>query len=420
MESIIQNEVFLTVALILLVSKIFSMLFGRIGLPQILGPIFAGIVIGFMNVGFMDIADDTKNILEIVGEIGVIFILFIAGMEVDFKEIKSTGAASFAVAAAASLVPIAGCFLLCFLFRGTIGTDPMTYLFFGIATATSISITISVLREMNLLHGKLGTILSSAAIIDSVIGLFLLALVLGGGNHGNAVIPIDGGIIEVAVSVVLFFAAAILIGYVLRLIFKQLAKKYDKRRRIFSLVLCFLFAYASDRFFGVSHIIGAFCAGVVISNISITKHVEDSVDNMNHLFFAPVFFAYIGIKYNLIGFDVGKLLFGLLFVVVAMLTKAIGCGAGARLFKMNNRQAAFIGTGMMSCGEVVVIIAAKGVNAGIAGVGDWFMPYAILLVIVTSVMTPIFMKLLNRKNDIEPALHNLMTDKPLMTLHTDK
>lgn len=387
----------LDLAIILLSTKMLGLLMRKLGLPQVVGALIAGLLIGpaiwSPMTGGSFIPVQESNFLNLLAELGVIMLMFSAGLETDLKELKSTGLVASVIAALGVVVPLGLGFAIAIPFFSLADIHGiLSCVFIGvIATATSVSITVETLREMGRLKGRVGTTILSAAIIDDVIGIIVLTLIIGLKN------PSEGTpFYMVIVNTVIFFAIAIGVGIGLNFLFKWLAKKYPNRRRvpILSLVVCFLYAYVGERFFGIADITGAYLAGIMLSNLKQTEYIGRKVDINSYMLFSPVFFASIGIKTSFENFDPNILLFALLFVVVGILGKVIGCGAAAKLCKFNTKDSMRIGVGMVARGEVALIVAQRGIAEGI--IPSSYLTAVILLVIVTSLLTPVLMKVLYR------------------------
>lgn len=379
-------EVFLDLAIILVAAKFFGTLFRKIGLPQVVGMLIAGLLIGPNILGLVK----QSEFLVAMAELGVIMIMFTAGLETDLKELKSTGPAAALIAALGVVVPLGGGYLLYSLFHGNfaeVGSHEFfAAIFMGIIiTATSVGITVETLREMGRLKGKVGIAILSAAIIDDIIGIILLTFVIGFKNPGSN--PMN-----VIVNTIAFFAFVGIVGYIVYKIFKYLDKKYPHRRRvpIYGFAVCLLFAYVAEHYFGIADITGAFAAGIMLCNIRSSEYIVEKIDINSYMIFSPIFFASIGIKAEITNVTVNILAFSIVFVAVALLTKILGCGIGAKLCKFDNKDSFRIGVGMMARGEVALIVAQKGLNAGL--MEPVYFTSVIFLVIISSVVTPIILK----------------------------
>ncbi len=391
---------FLDIAIILFSTKFCGILLKRIGLPEVVGGLIAGFLIGPTLLG----AVKGSNFLQTLAEIGVIMIMFTAGMETNLKQIKETGKASFVITTLGVVVPMGAGFLLACLFNGGFNAPReqiLQNIYYGVVlTATSVSITVAVLKELGKLSGKTGTAIISAAILDDIIGLCILSYVLSLKDASeNSLI--------VLLNIFLFFVFAVVFGFIMYYVFRYLSKKYPHNRRmsIFSLVFCFLMVYIAESVFHVADITGAFIAGVVISNIKTTKYIESRIDISAYMMFAPIYFASIGINSAFGAFDSSLLWFGVLYIIIGLLTKVIGCGIGAKMCGFSTMSSLFIGIGMMPRAEVMLITMQKGMDKGF--MSNAFLPYALGLVVISSLLAPIFLKLTNKEEEVKPMLNGV-------------
>lgn len=400
----------LELALILIFTKVLGLVMKKLGLPQVVGAIIAGLLLGGAIwspvTGGAFVPVRRSDTLGIIAEIGVIMIMFSAGLETDLKELKSLGLVATLIAAFGVIVPLGLGFLVAMPFFGTASMSAvLSCVFVGvIITATSVSITVETLKELGRLKGKVGTAILSAAIIDDVIGIVILTIVTGladgsGANQGAVAV-------DTVIKTVLFFVVAIGFGLLLNRLFKWLIKKYPHRRRIpiMGLAVCFLYAFSAEHFFGIADITGAYLAGIILSNLKETGYIENKVDVGSYMIFSPVFFAYIGIKTTFEGMSLSVLLFAVLFVLAGIGGKIIGCGGAAKLCKFSSRDSLKVGVGMIARGEVALIVANKGVESGI--IPPVYLSAVILLVIVSSLLAPVLLKLLF-KNDGKAAARPL-------------
>ena len=403
-----------TMAIILLSTKTLGLLMRKIGLPQVLGYILAGILIGGAIWGFIPGVNEDMLFplhqsaeLKAFAEVGVILVLFMAGLETDLSELKRTGLVSLLIALGGVLLPLGLGILAGGMFLGF--TKFLSCVFIGtIMTATSVGITVETLREMGKLKGRVGTTILSAAIIDDVLGIIVLSIVLSIDGASGASSPVLGAINpsgNVAISILwmaLFFVVAIGLGVILSKLFTRLEQKHPKTRRqlIYSLVVCFAYAFIAEYVFGVADITGAYIAGVILStNHKSAAYVDKRVNTNTYMIFGPVFFANIGIGMRFDQMDIKVFLFGLVFVVFAILGKIIGCGVVAKATKFSFKDSLKVGVGMIARGEVALIVTSKGVDAGI--IDQKYMTVVVMLVLVSSVLAPILLKLLfkNDKDD---------------------
>jgi len=384
-------NILLELAIILLSTKALGIVMRKLGLPQVVGALIAGLVVGPCLIG----AVHPSGTISILAEIGVIMIMFSAGLESNLKEIKLTGKAAFIVASLGVVVPLSLGFLLAALFGGGFaGADQLKilqYVFVGIImTATSVTITVETLREMGKLKTEAGTIILSAAIIDDVIGIILLSVIMGINNPDVQPLLVIG-------KNVLFFVLAIGVGIGLHFLFKWLSKRYPHHRRvpIFAFVACLLYAYCGEHFFGVADITGAYIAGILFSGISVSDYIDQKIDVNAYMIFAPVFFANIGLRADFSAISLDMLWFTLAFVAVAVLSKFAGCYGASRLLKNDRQSSLIIGFGMIARGEVALIVTQRGIDSGL--VPSSYLVVAMSLVIVSSLLAPIILRLLYKK-----------------------
>ena len=390
--------ILLELALILLFTKLFGIICKKIGLPQVVGFLIAGLLIGPCVLGWVN----PSETLKIIAELGVILIMFSAGVETDLKELKQNGLAATLVAMAGVLLPLGGGFLIAAAFNGGFeGIDSLKvlqYVFVGVVmTATSVSITVETLKELGKLKTKAGTIILSAAIIDDVIGIILLSIIIGFRNP--EVKPV-----EAVWKTGLFFVLAVAVGIGIHFLFKFLNKKFPHTRRlpILGLVICFLYAYCAEKFFGVADITGAYIAGIMLSGLKESDYIDRKIEINSYMIFAPVFFASIGINASFSGFNVNMVWFSLCFVLVAIAAKMLGCFGMAKLLRYDWKDSLVIGVGMIARGEVCLIVLQKGISAGLASPD--YLAMGVLLVIVSSFLAPVLLKLIYRKSDPLPPL----------------
>lgn len=417
-------EILLPLALILLFAKLMGLGTHRLGMPAVIGMLVAGILIGVLQfIPWAPLQDalfstDIMSALKIMSKIGVVLIMFSAGLGTDLKKLKQTGVASVVITVFGIFVPMLFGFLVAFLFDyftpisltnepGAIGEfNLLSDLFYGaILTATSVSVTVAVLKELGKLDSKVGTSIVAAAVIDDVIGIIILSVLTGfasgtGENTGWSWFSPNAPM--VVIKIVIFFIAAIGLGILLRMLFNVMERKSPHNRRvpIISLAACFLYAYFAEKIFGVADITGAYLAGILLGGtLSETPYVESKVDQMGYLFFSPIFFANIGIA-NIKMFssiNLQFLAFGAVFVVAALLGKILGCGVGAKITKFNYRESLRVGLGMMVRAEVILICTEKGVACGLVNPAVY--PFIILIILISSVLTPVFMKLSYRREE---------------------
>ena len=381
-------------AIIVIGAKVCGILARKLRAPQVVGEIIAGLIIGPCVLGLVQQTDFISQ----MAEIGVILLMFSAGLETDLKELVKTGPIAFLIACAGVFIPLIGGTLLYMGFYGSaaVGTESFfRAVFIGvIMTATSVSITVQTLKELGKLKGKVGTTILSAAIIDDIIGIVVLTFVIGFKNPENK--PIS-----VVINTVLFFVFAIIVGFISYKIFKWVDNRYPHTRRIpiAGMAYCFALSFIAERFFGIADITGAYVAGIILCSIQDSEYIAEKMDINSYMLFGPVFFASIGLKTNISNMNMDILFFSIGFVIVALSCKIIGCGLVARLCKFKGPDALKIGIGMMTRGEVALIVSQKGLAVGL--LDDVYFTSVILLIIVSSIATPILLKVLYSKDEAE-------------------
>lgn len=384
-------QIFKDLAIILLAAKFFGIMARKIKIPQVVGEIIAGLIIGPSLLG---VVGETDFIVK-MAEIGVVLIMFCAGLETNIKDLIKTGPKAFLIACAGVLVPLVMGTVFYMIFYGvsSVGSEEfLKAVFIGtIMTATSVGITVEALREMGYLKGTTGTTILSAAIIDDVIGIVVLTFVIGMKTPETSTI-------SVLISTVLFFVFAIVIGFVSYKFFKYYDKRHRHTRRIpiYGFVLCLAMAYIAERFFGIADITGAYAAGIILSNIRDSEYIAEKMDISSYMLFGPIFFISIGLKTNLAELNMGIMWFAVIFVIVALVSKIIGCGAISRLCGFDKWESLKIGVGMMTRGEVALIVSQKGLSAGL--MDSSYFTAVIMLILVSSIVTPVLLKLLYNKH----------------------
>ena len=389
-------SIFKSLCIIVITAKLFGIIARKLKAPQVVGEILAGVVLGPSLLGWVAQTD----FLTQMAEIGVVLLMFSAGLQTNLKDLVRTGAKAFLIACAGVFVPLIGGTLLYFAFYGVSPWgSPEFYkaVFIGvIMTATSVSITVQTLKELGKIGTVVGTTVLSAAIIDDVIGIIVLTFVIG--INGGEVKPLT-----VVLKTVLFFVFALVLGYVIYKVFRFTDKMWPHTRRIpiMGLAICFGLAFVAERFFGIADITGAYVAGIILCSVHDSDYIAEKMDISSYMLFGPIFFASIGLKTDLEKISPELILFAVGFVIVAMVCKIVGCGAMSKLCKFNNNDSLKIGIGMMTRGEVALIVAQKGLSSGIIP-SSYFTP-VILLILTSSILTPIILKTLYAKEKKKQA-----------------
>ncbi|MNB79214.1 High-affinity Na(+)/H(+) antiporter NhaS3 [compost metagenome] len=376
-------EFILVLVLILLFTKLAGALSVRLGQPAVLGKLLIGIVLGPAVLGWVQGSD----FIHYMSEIGVLLLMFIAGLETDLAQLKRNWKSAFAVAVGGIMLPFLGGMAVGEWF----GFDQHHALFLGaLLSATSVSISVQVLQEMNKLNSPEGTTILGAAVVDDILVVILLALLMSFFGTGEAV-----SISLLIGKKVLFFAVAILAGWLLvpRLMKGLAPLKVTEATVTAALVICFGFAYFAEMM-GMAGIIGAFAAGIAVGQTPFRHTVDTKVAPVAYSLFVPVFFVSIGLSVTFDGAG-SQIPFMIVLVIVSVLAKLLGGGLGARLTGFSTRSAVIIGTGMISRGEVALIIASTGLASGLL-LPEYFTA-VIIVVIATTLVTPPLLKAVFRE-----------------------
>lgn len=386
------------ISLILLFTKGFGLLTRKLSLPQVVGALLGGILLGPAALGWVQLSP----VLELISEIVVILLMFSAGMETNIKSISKNGKSAIVIAFCGVILPLIVGTLLGQSFA--IGNQGMIQsIFIGIILAdTAVAITIETLREMGKLNTKVGDILLGAAVIDDIIGIVLLALVSG--LKGGSENPPEQQLWVVG-KILLFFIFSFIIWKLLSKWMNSWCSETEnglKRYAVAALALCLMLSFSAEYFFGVPNVIGAFLAGLIFSDNSKNSYIMERSDTMSFMFFGPVFFASMGLKANLSAMDATAIGFTIMLTIAAIVTKMLGCGFGAKLSKFSNRESLQVACGMVSPGEFALVIASKGIAMGVAS--PELLPPIIIMVILTTIAAPILLKLSFRNSKAEPNI----------------
>ncbi len=409
-------EILLPLGLILLLSKTLSVLCKKLGLPQVVGMLTAGLLLGLIRyipnqiiftIG-IGTSDGTIEGLSFIAKIGVILIMFSAGIETDLKQFKKVGFPSIVITSFGVIFPLGLGFLAATIFNGGFSAFSQNIydnLFYGaILAATSVSITVAALKEMGKLNTKVGSSIVAAAILDDIIGVVLLSLFIGLKQTGSG-----ADVLLVIIKTLGFFVTAIIAGILLRKLFKIMEDKWAHRRRIpiFAFAACFLFAYIAEKFFGVADITGAYFAGLILSGLNESEYIDTKIEVSNYMLFAPVFFANIGITTTFAGLDARIVGFGIAFIAAGLIGKILGAGIAALFCKYSFVDSLRVGIGMMARAEVVLVCTQKGIDFNM--VSPSIMPFVLILIIISSFMSPLFLKM-TYKNEIGQSMLTPLID----------
>ena len=422
-------DILLPIGLILLFSKLLGIGAKKIGLPQVAAMLLTGILLGLLYqfipwINQNVITDTGIEGIRFIAEIGVILIMFSAGLGTNVKQIKATGISALAITVLDVILAIGLGFLVSGLVQGFTGTTSFkvgangeeilvdkfwSNLFYGvILSATSVSVTVATLKELGKLNSRIGTTIVSAAILDDIIGVIILSVVLSLSSTGNASTGAISSILTgwkvnsiaaVIIATILFFVFIFLIGLLVRKIFNHLEKKYPHHRRIpiYGLALCFIIAFLSEKVFGIADITGAYFSGLLLSGRQSSKYIERRSDIASYILFTPVFFAKIGLTTHWEAIDVTFILFGVLFLLAALIGKFVGATAGAKMTGNNWKDSLCCGAAMIVRAEVCLVSAQKGIDAGL--IDPNVQIFLIILIILTSFVVPLILKMAYR-NDV--------------------
>lgn len=384
-------HVLISLAILLFTAKLFAELFNKLKLPAVLGELVAGIIMGPFALGSLPVLDGkplvilNETILQI-GEIAGIVILFIAGLEITPREFLRGGTASFTIAACGVIVP----FFLGYYVFTIFGLEGLQSVLISTAlTATSVAISVRVLTELGKMQTKEAKLILGAAIIDDILAIAVLSVVLTMVQTGN----LTPNIIDIVFLIVkiLGIFAALLIGAIIiipRILHAE--RLWKARGSIEGIVTASFFgASAIAALVGLSPIVGAFSVGMAVASTKIIKRVEEYVDKLE-IIFAPLFFAIIGAQVNLTGINLDVLFLSAIVIAVAIISKLMGCGLPAMIFLRDKSRAMKVGIGMVSRGEVGLIVAGIGVTSGVLSSNVY--TTVIIMVAITTLITPIWLK----------------------------
>ena len=398
----------LDLAIILISTKLLGLVTKRFQMPQVVGALLAGLIFG---PAVLNILKETDFINK-TSEIGVIVLMFTAGLETDIKELKKTGKASAIIALIGVIVPFLGGYVIAAVYNTRIGSDAsasvfLQNMFIGvILTATSVSITVETLKEIGKLNTRAGNAILGAALIDDILGIIALTIV-------TSLADTSVKLSKILLLIISFFLLTAVIGFIFHYLFGLYIKrcKGDKRRFVIvAFAFCLVLSYLADEVFGVADITGAFMAGLIISTLPRSNYIASRFNTLSYIFLSPIFFASIGLKVVLPAMTGQIIIFSLLLLFLAILTKIVGCGIGAKLCGYTNQESMQIGCGMISRGEVALIIANKGAALGL--LSSVFFGPIIITVIITTVISPIFLKLAfrSKKGMVLETTNSLVED----------
>lgn len=384
----------LNLAIILISTKLLGLITRRFHMPQVVGALLAGVILGPALLGWLQ----EDLFIDQMAELGVIVLMFCAGLETDTQELKKSGKSAFVIALIGVIVPLLGGFGIAAVFNrpgliesnATVSTFLQNMFVGVILTATSVSITVETLKELGKLKTHSGNAILAAAIIDDVLGIIALTII-------TSMADPDVSLVMVLLKIVLFFVVCGIGGYAFYKFYVKWSNEGRAlhRHTIVAFVFCLVLSFIAEEFFGVADITGAYIAGLIISNTAKSPYLDAKFDTISYVLLSPVFFASIGLKIELPEMTGSIIMFSVMLTLVAVLSKVIGCGLGAKLCGYENYQSIRIGVGMISRGEVALIVASKGQQLGM--LGDNFLGPVVIVVVITTIITPILLKPVFRK-----------------------
>ncbi|HZQ10078.1 MAG TPA: cation:proton antiporter [Anaerolineae bacterium] len=382
-------QLLLALALIIFAAKAGGYLATHLHQPAVVGELLAGLVLGPSVINLFHLAPfaggHTQDIIYELAEVGVIFLMFVAGLEVNLDDMIKSGKVALLAGNLGVLVPIVLGTLLALAF----GKGLLPAIFVGlILTATSVSISAQTLMELGVLRSKEGLALLGAAVVDDVVAILALSIFLAVSGETDASRPIW----LIIVLMVIFFAVSSVIGARFLTPLAQRVQKLPISSGLvaFVIVVILLYAWAAEMVGGVAAITGAFIAGVFFARTSFAHQIEEGMHNLTYAFFVPIFLVSIGLRANLWDINASGLIYLVALILVAILSKIIGSAGGARLGGFDNVASLRVGLGMVSRGEVGLIITTIGLGAGLVASEDY--SQVVIMVLVTTLVTPLLLR----------------------------
>lgn len=394
LEELSQFHFLLEIALILVAVKIAGHLSKKIGQPAVFGELLVGVILGPSLLGWVQQSDMLRDLAEI----GVILLMFLAGLETDVNEFKRTAYGSTLTAVGGVVLPLLAGFGIGLLF----GYNYSTSIFLGtVLVATSVSISVQTLRELGKLQSKEGVTILGAAVLDDILGIITLSIVIGfvASDEGSGSLA---GILFLLVKIIVFFLITILLGRtLLPRLFRAVSGLLTTEVVLtFGIVTALAFAYFAEML-GMAGIVGSYFAGLMLSLSNYREELFEKVETISFSFFVPIFFVSIGVTAQVQNFTMEILYFIVILTLVAVLTKLIGGGLGAKLAGFNWRSSTIIGAGMVARGEVGLIVATIGLQKGL--IDQNLFTAAVIIVLVTTLVTPPALKAAIGRRQAEPS-----------------
>ncbi|ASJ09844.1 sodium:proton antiporter [Thermococcus sp. P6] len=373
-------DVFLELALILIVAKLFGYLTLRFGFPAALGQLLGGILIGPSLLSLVAYDESVK----LIAELGVVMLLFLAGLETNIEEFKSVGVPAFLIAVLGVVTP----FILGYIGALAWGYSNIQALFLGgVLTATSVGLTTSILMEMKKLGTRVGTTILAAAVVDDVLGIIILTVLVAMNTKGS-VYPMD--VLIILGEVGLFFLLGIILGSPAVKEALKISERINVPETLTAsaIAIMLIFAYIAEQF-QLAGITGAYLAGLLVGGSSEAREITRKTLTIGYSLFIPVFIVSIGVETNVWVFEhVGA--FALVYAIIAIVGKIVGCGIGGLISGFKAGESIQIGVGMIPRMEVALIIANIGLSEGVFDRGTFSIPVS--MVMITTLITPFLLK----------------------------
>ena len=401
---------FLALAIIILAARVFGAIARRIGQPRVLGELIAGVILGptLLNLPhwMIFVHVDLHSMVKELAELGVLFLMFIIGLEVEISELAKVGRVALLAGVLGALLPVALTVPAAMYF----GFGFEASLFAGVTlAATSVSISAQVLLELGHLRSKEGNTLLATALIDDVLAILLVSItlaVIGGRGAGEVESAGFASLAIILLKMTAYLVIAFLLAwFVLPRVMNWLAQRpniaQSNGTAALAIMFMLVFAWAAEALGGVATITGAFIAGVGLSRVSdhAEREIEETASHIAYAFLMPIFFISVGLETDLSTFPLSALPLAIVLVIVAVISKVGGCGLGVKLGGFSNIEALRVGVCMISRGEVGLIIAALGLSSGILQQDDPLFASLFLVILLTTVFTPIFVRMVFPKSE---------------------
>ena len=370
------SNLLLTVALVLVAAKLGAVASQRFGLPAVFGKLVVGLALGPAVLNLLA----PSQSLESLADIGIILLMFIAGLETDMAQMRRVGKAAFLAASGGVALPMAAGVGLGLAF----GMGTAEAFFLGtVLTATSVGITAQTLTELGKLRSRVGSAILAAAVIDDVMGVIVLSIVLGFSGGGSPLVPLG--------KMALFIPLAFVIGiYVMPLVIDRILHLEEGETRTALVIgIALMYAWAAEHWGGLAAITGAYIAGLMVARTEISDHATESMNKIAYAFFIPVFFVVVGLKMDSSALREAPL-FAALLIAVAISTKIVGAFGGALAGGFSVSDATRVGYGMVSRGEVALVVAVVGLNRGLVDNREF--SATILMTLATTLAAPLLLK----------------------------